>query len=149
MKEELTLRSQWLIKAPLAAVFNTLTDFEHWPEYFPRVAESVEVVSRQGQTLEMEATVKSFGGRFPVRMVTRIVPGRGFISENDSPKFGTSGHEEVLLSECPEGTLIDYTYQVVIHKRWLRLVAQPLIGTFSMRYWQKAVIDELRRRLEG
>ena len=30
----------------------------------------------------------------------------------------------------------------------LRVVARPLIGRFSMRYWEKAVIDELRARLE-
>jgi len=81
-------------------------------------------------------------------MKTQILPGKGFISDNESPKFGTSGHEELLLSECPEGTVIDYTYQVTIHKRWLRVVAKPLIGWFSMKYWERAVIDELRKRLE-
>jgi len=98
--------------------------------------------------LEIAATVKSFGQKFLVKMETQILPGKGFISNNESPKFGTSGHEELLLSQRPEGTVIDYTYQVVIHKRWLRIVAQPLIGWFSMKYWQKAVIDELRKRLE-
>ena len=98
--------------------------------------------------MEIDATVKSFGQKFPVKMKTQILPGKGFISDNESPKFGTSGHEELLLSERPEGTVIDYTYQVAIHKRWLRIVAQPLIGWFSMKYWQKAVIDELRKRLE-
>ena len=81
-------------------------------------------------------------------MKTRILPGTGYVSDNESPKFGTSGHEELLLSERPEGTEINYTYQVAIHKRWLRIVAKPLIGWFSMKYWQKAVIDELRKRLE-
>ena len=81
-------------------------------------------------------------------MKTRILPGRGFISDNESPKFGTSGHEELLLSVHPEGSLIDYTYQVSIHKLWLRVVAGPLIKTYSMRYWKKAVIDNLRKMLE-
>jgi hypothetical protein len=148
MKEKITLHAKWRIKAPLAEVFNIITDFEKWPEYFPKVAESIQVVKREGSNLEMDAAVKSFGKKFPVTMKTQIIPGKGFISDNESLKFGTSGHEELLLSELKEGTLIDYTYNVAIHKRWLRIVAEPLIGWFSMKYWQKAVIDELRKRLE-
>ena len=148
MKEKITLRATWLIKAPLAEVFAIMTDFEKFPEYFPKVAKSIRIMKREGNYLEMDATVKSFGQKFPVKMKTQILSGKGYISDNESPKFGTSGHEELLLSERPEGTVIDYTYQVAIHKRWLRIVAQPLIGWFSMKYWQKAVIDELRKRLE-
>jgi hypothetical protein len=148
MTENITLHAKWLIKAPLAEVFNMITDFEKWPEYFPKVAESIQVI-RQGDTiLEIEATVKSFGQKVPVKMKTQILSGKGYISDNESPKFGTSGHEELLLSEDPEGTIINYTYQVAIHKHWLRIVARPLIGWFSMKYWQKAVIEELRKRLE-
>lgn len=146
--KDITLHARWLIKAPVAEVFKIMTDFEKWPEYFPKVAESIKLVKREGNHLEMEAIVKSFGQKFPVKMKTEILPERGFISDNESPKFGTSGHEEFLLSESPGGTLIDYTYQVTIHKRWLRIVARPLIGWFSMKYWQKAVIDELRKKLE-
>jgi hypothetical protein len=148
MKEKISLHANWIIKAPLNAVFNILTDFEKWPEYFPKVAESIQVIRQGGNHLEMNATVKSFGQKFPVKMKTQILPEKGFISDNESPKFGTSGYEELLLFELSEGTKIDYTYQVVIHKRWLRIIAQPLIGWFSMKYWQKAVIDELRKRLE-
>jgi len=92
----------------------------------------------------MEATVKSFGRSFKVNMKTQILPGRGFISDNDNHQFGTSGHEEFLLSAHQEGTLIDYTYQVTIHKKWLRLMAAPLIRWYSMKYWEKAVIDRLK-----
>jgi carbon monoxide dehydrogenase subunit G len=148
MKDKITLHANWLIKAPLTEVFNMITDFEKWPEYFPKVAESIQVIGYEGNNFEIEATVKSFGQEFPVKMKTQIIPRKGFISDNENPKFGTSGHEELFLSEHPEGTMIDYTYQVAIHKLWLRIVAQPLIGWFSMKYWQKAVIDELRKRLE-
>lgn len=146
--KEITLHANWLIKAPLTEVFKIMTNFEKWPEYFPKVAKSVQVVKREGNYLEMIATVKSFGRKFPVKMKYQILPDRGFISDNESPEFGTSGHEEFLLSEHTEGTTIDYTYQVTIHKRWLRIVARPLIGWFSMKFWEKAVIDELRKRLE-
>ena len=148
MKEKITLQAKWLIKAPLRQVFNIITDFEKWPLYFPKVGESMQVVKCEGNYLEMDATVKSFGQKFPVKMKTLILSGKGFISDNESPKFGTSGHEELLLSEHQDGTLIEYTYQVSIHKAWLRVVATPLIRWYSMKYWEKAVIDELRKRLE-
>lgn len=148
MKDKITLHAKWVIKAPLNEVFSIMTDFEKWPEYFPKVAQSVQVIRHGENDLGIEASVKSFGQKFPVKMKTQILAGRGFISDNESPKFGTSGHEELLLSELPEGTEIDYTYQVTIHKRWLRIVAKPLIGWFAMKYWQKAVIDELKKRLE-
>jgi hypothetical protein len=145
---DITLHAKWLIRAPLMEVFSIITNFEKWPEYFPKVGESIQIVGSEGNTLKIEATVKSFGQKFPVTMNTRILPRKGFISDNQSPKFGTSGHEELLISENTEGTVIDYTYQVTIHKRWLRIVAKPLIDWFSMKYWQKAVIDELRKRVE-
>lgn len=147
--KEITLHKQWLVKAPLEDVFKTMTDFERFPEYFPKVAESIQIKKREGNLLEMDAMVRSFGKTFPVKMKTEILPGKGFVSDNDSFKFGTSGHEELLLSMHPEGTLIDYTYQVSIHKRWLRVVATPLIRWYSMKFWEKAVIDELKKRVEG
>lgn len=148
MKDKITLHGTWLIKAPLKEVFDIMTNFEKLPEYFPKVAESVWISKRDGNNLEMEATVKSFGRKFQVKMKTKILPGKGFISDNDSYQFGTSGHEELLLSECSEGTMIDYTYQVLIHKRWLRIFATPLIRWYSMNFWKKAVVDELRKIVE-
>jgi carbon monoxide dehydrogenase subunit G len=146
--KEITLHKQWVIKAPIEDVSRIMTDFEKLPEYFPKVAESVQINKRDGNNLEMEATVKSFGRSLKVKMKTQILPGKGFISDNDSYQFGTSGHEEFLLSEHPEGTLIDYTYQVTIHKVWLRIVATPLIKWYSMKAWEKAVINQLKKILE-
>ena len=146
--KEITLRKKWVVRAPIEEVFAVMTDFEKMPQYFPKVASSVRVTKREGNHLEMDATVKSFGREFPVRMSTEILPGKGFTSDNDSYVFGTSGHEELLLSASPEGTLIDYTYQVSIHKPWLRVVATPLIKWYSMKFWEKAVIDVLKKMLE-
>ena len=96
----------------------------------------------------MDATVRSFGKRFQVKMKTQILPGKGFISNNNSYQFGTSGYEEMLLSEHVKGTLIDYTYQVTIHKKWLGIIAVPLLRWYSMKYWEKAIIDQLKKILE-
>lgn len=146
--KEITLHNQWIIKAPINDVFKIITDFEKFSEYFPKVAESIQIKKQEGNYLEMDAIVKSFGKKFPVKMKTQILPGKGFISDNNNYQFGTSGHEELLLSEHPEGTLINYTYQVLIHKKWLRIVATPLIHWYSMKYWEKAVIDQLKKILE-
>lgn len=146
--KEIKLHGQWIVKAPVEEVAKIVTDFEKMPEYFPRVAESIRIDKREVNNLEMEALVKSFGRSFKVKMKTQILPGKGFISDNDSYQFGTSGHEELLLSEHPDGTLIDYTYQVSIHKPWLRIIATPLIKWYSMKFWEKAVIVELRKMLE-
>ncbi|MDD5032711.1 MAG: hypothetical protein PHC85_01130 [Candidatus Pacebacteria bacterium] len=146
--KEITLHGQWIIKAPVEDVFSMMTDFEKFPDYFPRVAESIRVKKREGNYVEMDAIASSFGKKFPVKMKTQILPGKGFISDNESSKFGTSGHEEMLFSKSPEGTLIDYTYRVSIHKAWLRVAATPLIRWYSMKYWEKAVISELRKTLE-
>jgi len=148
MQDQIKLHAQWLVRAPLPKVFDLITDFANWPQYFPKVAESIRVVARNGNNLELATAVKSFGKSFPVKMQTRIIPGKGFVSDNDNPKFGTSGHEEFMLSKHPDGTTIDYTYEVTIHKFWLRLVARPLIEWFSMKYWEGAVVGELRKRLE-
>ena len=104
---EITLHKQWVVKAPIDDVFRIMTDFERFPEHFPKVAESIQIKKREGNYIEMDATVRSFGKSFQVKMKTQILPGRGFISDNDSYQFGTSGHEEMLLSPHDKGTLID------------------------------------------
>ena len=147
--DKITLRKQWVIEAPVEDVFGIMTDSEKFPEHFPKVAESIQINKRDGNNLEMEATLRSFGKRFQVLMKTQILPGKGFISDNDSYQFGTSGHEELLLSKHPRGTLIDYTYQVAIRKKWLRAVAAPLLRWYSMKYWEKAVIDRLKNSLRN
>ena len=145
---KITLHKQWVVKFPLDAVFKIMTDFEKFPENFPKVAQSIRINKQAGNNLDIEATVKSFGKKFQVKMKTQILPGKGFISDNDSYQFGTSGHEELLLSPHAEGTLIDYTYQVTIHKKWLSIIAVPLLRWYSMKYWEKAVIDRLKKILE-
>ncbi len=142
------LEDSWIIKAPLEDVFNIITDFENMPKNFPKVAGEINIIKREGNNLEISAQVKSFGKVFPVTMKTTILPQKGFISDNDSPKFGTSGHEELTLEEVEGGTKVHYVYEVDIHKKWLRIVAKPLIGWFAMKAWEKAFIDELKNMLE-
>lgn len=142
------LENSWIIKASLEEVFSIITDFENMPKNFPKVAESVVIAKQEGNNLEIDAQVRSFGAVFPVKMKTKIIPQRGFISDNESSKFGTSGHEELLLEKVNGGTKINYVYEVDIHKKWLRIIAKPLIGWFAMKAWEKAVVDRLKKILE-
>ena len=142
------LENSWIINAPLEKVFDIITDFENLPKNFPKVAESVVITKREGNNLKIDAQVKSFGATFPVKMKTKILPQKGFISDNQSSSFGTSGHEELLLENVGGGTKINYIYEVDIHKKWLRIMAKPLIGWFAMKAWEKAVVNNLRKILE-
>ena len=146
--KHINLEDSWIVKAPVEDIFNIVTDFENMPKIFPKVAESVTITKREGNNLEIDAQVKSFGKTFPVKMKTSIIPQRGFISDNESPKFGTSGHEELTLEKVEGGTKINYVYEVDIHKKWLRIIAKPLIGWFAMKAWEKAFVDQLRKILE-
>jgi len=147
--KQIHLEDSWIIKAPVEKVFNIITDFEKMPKYFPKVAETVTITKREGNNLEIDAQVKSFGTSFPVKMKTTIIPQRGFISDNQNPKFGTSGHEKLLLENVDGDTKINYVYEVDIHKKWLRIIAKPLIGWFAMKAWEKAFINRLREILEN
>jgi len=69
--KNINLNAKWIIKAPLTEVFNIMTDFEKWPEYFPKVAQSINVVRREGSNLELEASVKSFGREFPANKIIK------------------------------------------------------------------------------
>jgi uncharacterized membrane protein len=46
--KEITLHKQWFINASVDDVFKIMTDFEKLPEYFPKVAESVQIKKRDG-----------------------------------------------------------------------------------------------------
>lgn len=142
------LQNSWIIKAPINEVFDIVTDFENLPKYFPKVANSVLIKKRSWNNLEIEANVKSFGKVFKVKMKTKIIPKIGFISDNESLEFGTTGHEELMLEKVKEGTKINYVYEVDIHKKWLRIIAKPLFGWFAMKTWEKAVINELKKIVE-
>ncbi len=146
--KHITLKGSWVIKAPIDQVFKIISDFENMPKNFPTIAESLVITKRDGNKLEIDAKAKSFGMILPVKMKTEIIPEKGYISDNESPKFGTSGHEEFLMEETEEGTRINYVYEVDIHSKWLRVIAGPLIGWYSMKFWEKAFIDELKKKLE-
>ncbi len=145
--DTITLTGSWIVKAPREKVYAIMSDFERMPEYFPRVARSLTITKREGNHLSIDAVAKTWGITVPVHMETELRPPYGFISDNKNT-IGTSGHEEFMMEDVPDGTKINYTYQVAIRNRFLRATARPLIGWYAMWFWKRAVIDVLRRMLE-
>jgi carbon monoxide dehydrogenase subunit G len=145
--KKIILKKSWVIRAPREAVYAIVSDFENVPTYFPKVAQSLRILKKDGDTLTIEAKAKTFGRIFTVQMRTRLRPPIGYVSDNRS-EIGTSGHEEFLMEEIPEGTRIDYQYEVELQNPILRLLGGFLIGRYAMRYWERAVIDELKEMVE-
>ncbi len=146
--KHINLKGSWVIKAPIDQVFKIISDFENMPNNFTTVAESLVIAKKDGNKLEIDAKVKSFGMVFPVKMKTEIIPRTGYISDNENSKLGISGHEEFLMEEIEEGTRINYVYEVDIHNKWLRLIAGPLLSWYSMKFWEKAFVFKLKDILE-
>lgn len=147
MPHTISLRGKWLVNAPVDAVYRIVTDFERMPERFPRVAERLTVVGRDGNRLKIDAVARTFGRSIGVKMDTLLLPGEGYVSDNVS-EMGTSGHEEFRLRTHPEGTLIDYRYDVRLNTWFWVVFAKPLIGWYAMRFWKRHFIGRLREIVE-
>ena len=96
----------------------------------------------------MQAKAKTFGRIISVEMKTRLRPPVGYISDNKND-IGTSGHEEFLMEEVPEGTKINYTYDVELKNPVFRIFGRFLIGWYAMWFWKRAVIDRLKKIVEN
>ncbi|MDD5566700.1 MAG: SRPBCC family protein [Patescibacteria group bacterium] len=141
------LAGSWIIKAPRDKVYSIISDFENMPKNFPRVARRLTITKREGNHLSIDAVARTWGRDIPVRMETELRPPYGYVSENKNT-IGTQGHEELLMEEVPEGTKINYTYEVALNNPLFRILGKPLIGWYAMRFWKRAVIDVLKKMLE-
>lgn len=124
--KNITLTGSWIIKAPREKIYAIMSDFEHMPKHFPKVAKSLKIVKREGNHLSIDGVAKTWGKTISVHMETELRPPYGFVSDNKS-QIGTAGHEEFMMEEVPEGTKINYLYQVEIKSAFLRVLAKPLI----------------------
>lgn len=138
----------YTIKAPRETVYKIITDFENAPKYFPRVAKSARVISRDGNKFVVEARTKAFFGSktFSVRMEGELRPPEGFVSTNTS-SLGIE-HEVFTMEEIPEGTRIHYVNDVEIKSWFFRLLGGFLIKRIALKYWEHAVFDKMKQMLE-
>lgn len=144
MAKNIELQGSWIIQAPKEKIYSIVSDFEKMPERFPKVAHSLVITKREGDTLYIDAKAKSFGMVIPVQMITRLLPGRGYISDNQNATLGHTGHEELLLEAVPEGTKITYLYQLEIRNRFFAFISKPLYKWYALKMWEKAFIGRLR-----
>ena len=145
--KKIYLKGSWVINASREEVYRIMSDFENMPKYFPAVAQSIHILRREGNKLTMEAKAKTFGRVISVHMETQLRPPFGYVSDNKN-NIGISGHEEFLMEEVPEGTKINYTYDVELKNPIFRIFGGFLIGWYAMRFWKHAVIDKLKEMLE-
>ncbi|MCA9383996.1 hypothetical protein KC909_06570 [Candidatus Dojkabacteria bacterium] len=140
--DRMTLQGSWFVNVPKGNVYEIMSDFEAMPKNFPGVADSLKIINKEGNNLVIHGVAKAFGRKFDVEMHTELLPGKGFRSKNNSP-IVKDGLEEFLLEDEGSGTRINYSYEITVKNKFLRLIAKPLFGGFSMWRWKKLVIDKL------
>lgn len=137
------LAGSWIINAPLQRIYEIVTDFEKASDYFPLVANSLKIMSKQGNNLTINAVPKTFGIPFKVRMDTKLIPDKGFKSVNTS--ILAIEKESFMLEEVSNGTKIDYRNEVQIKNGILKLFAKIMIGKPALLFWKFAYIDRLQK----
>jgi hypothetical protein len=135
------LEGSWIIKAPLSRIYEIVTDFENAPKYFPLAANSLKIISKNGNYLSIDAVSKTFGIPFHVLMETQLLPNTGFTSVNTSAL--AIENESFMMEEIPTGTKINYRNEVQIKNNFLQIFARMLIGKPALLFWKYAYIDRL------
>lgn len=144
--EKVEVTGNWLIKAKRSDIYNIISNWEKMPENFPKIAKSMKIIEKNDNYLKVEAIAASFGKLFPevkINIDVELLPDRGYRCQTFNTSFKTTGEEELLLLDDPEGTIIQYTYFVTVHNpRWRGLFAW-MVKTFGLPFWKRSFIDRL------
>ena len=79
-------------------------------------------------------------------METTLRPTEGFTSVNTS-SLGIE-HETLNLETTPDGAKIIYVNDVEVRSLFFRILGRFLLKRVALRYWERAIIDKLRKMLE-
>lgn len=98
------LNHEILVKAPLEKTFSVWTDFEHWPQLYPDVYDSVKL-RKENDVIITEEVIKSIAGKQNATIQTKLEPPNGYY------RLFTSGAMEgsertTTFQTTPEGTLV-------------------------------------------
>ncbi len=140
------VHGDWLVPADRESIYAIVSDFERMPEHFPKIARAMRLIQRHGDVLTLEAEAASFGALFPtvtIEITATLLPGRGYRCTTHNLTFDTTGDEELLLVDDPQGTRIQYTYFVKVRRRWLKPLYAWLVAVFGLPYWKRAFVDPL------
>jgi hypothetical protein len=146
------VHGDWLVHADRASVYAIVSDFERMPERFPKIARSIRLVKREGDVLTLEAEAGSFASWLPsarIELTATLLPGQGYRCTTRNLTFNTTGDEELLLVDDPEGTRISYTYFVTVRRRWLRPLFAWMVSAFGLPFWKRSFIDPLELLVEA
>jgi hypothetical protein len=144
--DTIAVEGNWLIHSDRASVYAIVSDFEHMPEHFPKVARAMKLIRRDGDVLTLEAEAGSFGRLFPsakILMTAELLPGEGYRCKTHNLTFHTTGDEQLLLVDDPDGTRINYTYFVTVKNRRVRPLYAWGVRTFGLPYWKRSFVDRL------
>lgn len=130
----------------MVKIFEIVTDFENAHKFFPKVAQSLKITKKEGNNLWIDATSKTFGMKFKVKMKTELLPTMGFKSINESAL--AIEDESFLMEEVPEGTKINYINNVTIKNNFLKWFAKLIIGKPALKFWEKLYIEPLKKLVE-
>jgi len=140
------VHGDWLVHADRAAVYAIVSDFERMPQHFPKIARSIKLVKREGDVLTLEAQAGSFASWLPsarIELTATLLPGLGYRCTTRNLTFNTTGDEELLLTDDPEGTRIMYTYFVTVRRRWIKPLFAWMVSAFGLPFWKRSFIDPL------
>lgn len=93
-----------LVKAPLERTFSVWTDFEHWPQLYPDVYESVKI-RKENDLIVTEEVIKTIAGKQNATIHTKLEPPARYHREfKDGSMEGSV--RTTTLESTPEGTLV-------------------------------------------
>jgi uncharacterized membrane protein len=126
-----------VVKAPVQKTFDVWTDFEHWPELYPDVYDTVKV-TREGDLIVTDEIIKTIAGKQDAKIETKLESPnryeRRFVAGNMEGTTRTTTFEET-----PEGTLVKTHMNVQLGG-----VAAMLIGDLAETIFLKN-IDKLSK----
>jgi hypothetical protein len=147
-----TVHGDWLVHADRTSVYAIVSDFERMPEHFPKIARSIRLLKRDGDVLILEAKAGSFAPWLPsakIKLTVMLLPGQGYRCTTHNLTFNTTGDEELLLVDDPEGTRIIYTYFVTVRSRWFKPLFEWMVATFGLPFWKRSFVDPLESLVEA
>lgn len=136
----------WTIRAPRERVYEAMTDFENWPNLFPRMVKSIRVVSRTDAEAVLEGDFVLLGRKGRGVMRVTLDPPRGYVAANSSEELGEE-RETLEFEESPGGT--HYRWAVEAKpKGFLNHLLGIVGGFYVRRYYERTLIVPLRKAVE-
>lgn len=145
-KKTIRWHGAWKIRAPREKVYQLMTEFDRWGELMPGIVKSARVVSRTDSTVILEGVFNILGREGRGVMNFRLHPLVGYDADNTSEKLGEE-KETVRLEEIPEGTLYKWTVDARPNGILVNLLGS-FLNPFIRRFYERTIIDPLRRALE-